>query len=137
MTAKSARCRIEVFGYLIVAGPRGAFAMAYQTGATYHADSDADDEYERSVMTSPTQLHTDSENSPTDSDPPSNEHTPTTFGNSGEDQNLPRSIITEWTADECAQFVASLGLRQYCDTFIGEPKTSIRASMVREANLAS
>jgi hypothetical protein len=94
--------------------------MAYQAGTAYHADSDADDEYERSVMTSPTQLHTDSENSPTDSEPPSNEHTPTTFGNAGEDQALPRSIITEWTADECAQFVASLGLRQYCDAFIGE-----------------
>lgn len=94
--------------------------MAYQTGAAYHADSDADDEYERSVMTSPTQLHTDSDNSPTDSEPPSNEHTPTTFGNFAEDQTFPRSIITEWTAEECAQFIATLGLRQYCETFIGE-----------------
>ena len=94
--------------------------MAYQTGTAYHADSDADDEYERSVVASPTLPHTDSENSPTDSEPPSNEHTPTTFGNPGEDQALPRSIITAWTADESAQFVASLGLRQYCDAFIGE-----------------
>ena len=103
--------------------------MAYQTGTAYHADSDADDEYERSVVTSPTQLHTDSENSPTDSEPPSNEHTPTTFGNSGEDQALPRSIITEWTADECAQFVASLGLRQYCDAFIGEQACTFGAGL--------
>jgi protein STE50 len=103
--------------------------MAYQTGTAYHADSDADDEYERSVMTSPTQLHTDSENSPTDSEPPSNEHTPTTFGNAGEDQALPRSIITEWTADECAQFVASLGLRQYCDAFIGEQACTFDATL--------
>lgn len=109
--------------------------MAYQTGAAYHADSDADDEYERSVMTSPTQLHTDSENSPTDSDPLSNEHTPTTFGNSGEDQNLPRSIITEWTADECAQFVATLGLRQYCDAFIGECGQVFRRRQAAMANL--
>lgn len=93
--------------------------MAFQTGTAYHADSDADDEYERSVMTSPTQAHTDSDNSPTDSDPPSNEHTPTTFANSAEDHILPRSIVTEWTADECAQFIATLGLRQYCDSFIG------------------
>jgi hypothetical protein len=103
--------------------------MAYQTGTAYHADSDADDEYERSVVTSPTQLHTDSENSPTDSEPPSNEHTPTTFGNSPEDQALPRSIITEWTADECAQFVASLGLRQYCDAFMGEQDCTFDARL--------
>jgi hypothetical protein len=103
--------------------------MAYQTGTAYHADSDADDEYERSVMTSPTHLHTDSDNSPTDSEPPSNEHTPTTFGNLLEDQALPRSIITEWTADECAQFVASLGLRQYCDVFIGEQDCTFDARL--------
>ena|SRR2546423_13044339 len=108
--------------------------MAFPSGTAYHADSDADDEYERSVMTSPTQLHTDSENSPTDSDPPSNEHTPTTFGNSAEDQGLPRSIITEWTADECAQFVASLGLRQYCDIFIGEPGKSPTAKLAGNAD---
>src|SRR5579859_1045449 len=105
-----------------------ASTMAYQTGTAYHADSDADDEYERSVVTSPTQLHTDSENSPTDSEPPSNEHTPT-FGNSPEDQTLPRSIITEWTADESAQFVASLGLRQYCDAFIGKKDCTFDARL--------
>jgi hypothetical protein len=85
-------------------------------GTTYHADSDADDEYERSVMTSPIQLHTDSE---TSSEPQSNEHTPTTFDNAGEDPNLPRTIITEWSPEECAQFVSSLNLRQYCQAFIG------------------
>jgi hypothetical protein len=85
----------------------------------YHADSDADDEYERSVMTSP-QLPTDSETSPTDSEPPSAEHTPTTYGASGEDRGSPRTIITEWTAEECADFVASLGLSQYCDGFLGQ-----------------
>jgi hypothetical protein len=90
--------------------------MAFPSGAAYHADSDADDEYERSVVASPTQLQTDSESS---SEAPSNEHTPTTFDVPGEDQNLPRTIITEWTPDECAQFVASLNLRQYCEAFIG------------------
>jgi hypothetical protein len=93
--------------------------MAFPSGAAYHADSDADDEYERSVMASPTHLNTDSEASPSDSEPPSNEHTPTTYGNSGEDQTLPRSIITEWTAEECAQFIAGLGLRQYSNAFLG------------------
>lgn len=67
-------------------------------------------------MTSPTQLHTDSE---TSSEPTSDEHTPTTFDNAGKDSSLPRTIITEWTPEECAQFVSSLNLRQYCQAFIG------------------
>lgn len=86
----------------------------------YHADSDADDEYERSVLTSPI-LPNDSESSPTDSEPPSAEHTPTTFGGHADvDKSSPRSIVTEWTADECASFVSSLGLSQYCDKFLGK-----------------
>jgi len=84
----------------------------------YHADSDADDEYERSVMTSP-HLPTDSETSPTDSEPPSAEHTPTTFGNLEEDRSSPRTLITDWTTEECADFASSLGLPQYCKHFLG------------------
>lgn len=84
----------------------------------YHADSDADDEYERSVVPSP-RLPSDSEASHSDSEAPSAENTPTTYGNSGEERGLPKTIITEWTAEECADFVASLGLHQYCETFIG------------------
>jgi protein STE50 len=106
--------------------------MAFPSGTAYHADSDADDEYERSVMTSPTALHTDSEASPTDSEPPSTENTPTTYGNGGDDHNLPRTIITEWNAEECAQFISSLGLRQYCDALIGRV---LRESMAMLAKL--
>lgn len=84
----------------------------------YHGDSDADDEYERSLMTSPI-LPTDDDASPTSSDPPSTEHTPTTFGHVDGDGSSPRSIITAWTADECAGFVRGLGLQQYCGTFLG------------------
>lgn len=90
--------------------------MAFQ--APYHEDSDADDEYERSVMASP-QLPTDSELSPTDSEFLSPEHTPRIYGISGEDQGSPRTIITEWTAEECADFVSGLGLRQYRTSFLG------------------
>jgi hypothetical protein len=89
--------------------------MSLQT-SLYHADSDADDEYERSVITSP-HLQTDSEASPTDSDIPSAEHTPTKFGSEG--PRTPRTIISEWTADECVEFLTSLGLLQYCGTFRG------------------
>ena len=92
---------------------------SFPSGTAYHADSDADDEFEqRSVMTSPTQLHTDS--SETSSEPPSNEHTPTTFGAGFDDGIRPRTVITEWLPEECAQFIASLDLRQYSDAFIGK-----------------
>ncbi|KIV94025.1 hypothetical protein, variant [Exophiala mesophila] len=108
-------------------------------GSTYHADSDADDEYERSVMTSPTQLHTDSE---TSSEPHSNEHTPTTFDHPGEDPNLPRTVITEWSPEDCAQFVTSLNLRQYREAFIeqgidGEVLIALKHDELKEMGIAS
>ena len=90
--------------------------MAFPT--VYHADSDADDEYERSVMTSPI-LPADDDTSATDSDPPSTQHTPTTFGNGDHDRLSPRTILTEWTTDECADYITGLGLPQYCDKFLG------------------
>jgi hypothetical protein len=86
---------------------------------SYHADSDADDEYERSVITSP-HLQTEFEASPIDSDIPSSEHTPTKFGYGSDGPRIPRSIISEWTADECIEFLTSLGLLQYCGTFRGK-----------------
>lgn len=91
---------------------------------SYHADSDADDEYERSVITSP-HLATDSEGSEPDSEFPSAEPTPT-FANKDENPKSPRTIITEWTAEECAAYVAALGLRQYCQAFIGESRNHKR-----------
>ena len=87
-----------------------AFSTAYE-------DSDADDEYERSVVSPP--LVTDSEQSPTDSDSPSAENTPTFYGPLGDDKS-PRTIIADWTAEECAEYVLSLGLAQYADAFLGE-----------------
>ncbi|KAH8801653.1 BcSTE50, mitogen-activated protein kinase [Xylogone sp. PMI_703] len=90
-----------------------AFDSAFESGTAY-AESDADDEYERSVHDSSPVLATDDEASPTDSEEPSsNEHTPTTYGNHSSGDRLPETIISEWTAEECADFVASLGLGQY------------------------
>ncbi|KAJ9193827.1 hypothetical protein DTO166G4_7985 [Paecilomyces variotii] len=114
--------------------------MSFQ-GTAYHADSDADDEYERSVMTSP-HLPTDSETSPTDSEPPSAEQTPTTYGAPEKDHHLPKTIITEWTAEESADFVAGLGLRQYCDTFIeneivGEALIALKHDELKEMGINS
>ena len=89
----------------------------------YHDDSDADDEFERSVMTSP-MLASDEDASPSDSDPGSTEHTPTTFDNPDGDRSSPRNLITLWGAEECAKFITTLGLSQYCDTFLGMSRTT-------------
>ncbi len=93
--------------------------MSFESGTAY-AESDADDEYERSLHASSPLLATDDEASPTDSEGvSSNEHTPTTYGAHMSSDRLPETIITEWTADECADFVSSLGLQQYGDQFLG------------------
>ncbi|MCJ1317869.1 Adaptor for signal transduction [Xylographa vitiligo] len=107
----------------------------------YHADSDADDEYERSVMTSPL-MPTDDDTSPTDSEPPSTEHTPTTFDHPDGDRLSPRTIVSEWTAEECANFIASLGLGQYCDKFldheiVGEALVALRLDELEEMGVTS
>ncbi|KAB8239155.1 hypothetical protein BDV23DRAFT_81203 [Aspergillus alliaceus] len=106
---------------------------------SYHADSDADDEYERSVITSP---HLDSEASPSESDFPSSEQTPTTYANADEHPKSPRTIITEWTAEECAHFLAALGLRQYCPAFleneiVGEALIALKHDELKEMGIAS
>ena len=87
---------------------------------TYH-DSDADDEfeYERSIITSPI-MPTDDENSPTDTDPPSTEPTPTAFGHHMDlGKPSPGNTIVRWTTDQCADYISSLSLSQYCETFLG------------------
>ncbi|KAF3019032.1 hypothetical protein G7054_g3708 [Neopestalotiopsis clavispora] len=92
--------------------------MSFDSGTAY-AESDADDEYERSLHTGSPVLVTDSEISPTDSEGRSStEHTPTTYGHRSSADRLPETIISEWTADECADFVATIGLQQYSDRFI-------------------
>lgn len=87
-------------------------------GGTAYAESDADDEYERSMGdVSPVG---DSEHSPIDSDmSTSAEHTPTTYGHRSSADRLPETIITEWTADECADFIGGIGLGQYAHRFLG------------------
>ncbi|KAI9810532.1 MAG: Adaptor for signal transduction [Pycnora praestabilis] len=109
--------------------------------STHFEDSDADDEYERSVIRSP-HLPSDSETSPTDSDPPSTEHTPTSYGNFGAGLSSPRGLITDWTAEECVDFVSSLGLSQYSDAFIeneivGEALIAIKHDELKEMGMSS
>lgn len=92
--------------------------MSFNTGTAY-AESDADDEYERDLHESSPIDATDASISPTDSDPPSNEHTPTTYGYRSSADRLPETIISEWSVDEVADFIATIGLQQYSDCFIG------------------
>ncbi|MCJ1445020.1 MAG: Adaptor for signal transduction [Stictis urceolatum] len=107
----------------------------------YHGDSDADDEFERSVMTSPGGV-TDDDASVSGSDAHSTENTPTTFGHIDGDASSPRTIISEWTADECAGFVKSLGLQQYCANFLeneiaGDALIALRHDELKEMGVAS
>ncbi|KAL9104866.1 MAG: hypothetical protein Q9163_000252 [Psora crenata] len=110
----------------------------------YHGDSDADDEYEyeRSVMTSPI-IATDDENSPTDTDPLSTEPTPTAFGHQIDIGSLsPGNTILAWTTDQCADYISTLGLSQYCDSFLeneisGEALVALRQEELKEMGIIS
>ncbi|PQE33453.1 SAM domain-containing protein [Rutstroemia sp. NJR-2017a WRK4] len=113
--------------------------MAFESGTAY-PESDADDEYERSVHNSSPVLANDSD---ADSDGlSSSEHTPTTYGNHGFGDTLPEANITEWTADDCADFVGSLGLRQYGDQFleneiVGEALVALQHDDLKQMGVTS
>ncbi|EEP80057.1 Ste50p protein [Uncinocarpus reesii 1704] len=114
--------------------------MAFPT-SYHHGDSDADDEYERSVLVSP-RLVDDSEASPTDSEPPSAQNTPTTFTNTADERSSPTSSIIEWSAEDCANFATNLGLQQYRDSFIeneivGEALIALRHEELKELGISS
>ncbi|KAL9605722.1 MAG: hypothetical protein Q9179_001105, partial [Wetmoreana sp. 5 TL-2023] len=115
--------------------------MASQ-GRAYHADSDADDEYERSEITSPTlPMDDDDDISTENSDPPSTEPTPT-FDRSNGEKPSPTDSIIQWSTRQCADFVSSLGLPQYCDKFIeneivGEALIALKHEELKEMNIIS
>lgn len=96
--------------------------MGFEEGVPY-PDSDADDEYERSMGDA--SLVGDSEASPADSDPSTTaEPTPTTYAHrsaaaAAAASRFPSTIITDWSSDECAGFVSGIGLPQYADRFTG------------------
>ncbi|KFA60128.1 hypothetical protein S40285_09572 [Stachybotrys chlorohalonatus IBT 40285] len=110
-------------------------------GGTAYAESDADDEYERSMGdVSPVG---DSEHSPIESElSTSAEHTPTTYGHRTSADRLPETIITEWTAEECADFIGSIGLQQYADRFleneiVGEALVALQHDDLKSMGIAS
>ncbi|KKA27890.1 hypothetical protein TD95_004271 [Thielaviopsis punctulata] len=90
--------------------------MSFESGTNY-TESDADDEYDGHIAgSSPV---ADSEASPYDSEmPSSSEHTPTTYAHRSSGDRLPETVITDWTADDCATFLSTIGLHKYANTFI-------------------
>ncbi|OAA57257.1 MAPKKK cascade protein kinase regulator Ste50 [Cordyceps fumosorosea ARSEF 2679] len=109
--------------------------MAFEGGTAY-AESDADDEYERSMGGhSPVG---DSEASPIDSElSTSTEHTPTTYGRHSSADRLPETIISEWTSEECADFISNIGLNQYANRFIGEALVALLHDDLKSMGIAS
>ncbi|KAF6812618.1 protein kinase regulator ste50 [Colletotrichum musicola] len=113
--------------------------MNFDSGTAY-AESDADDEYERSL--GPNSPVANSE-SPIDSElPSSNEHTPTTYAHRSSADRLPETIISEWTADECADFISTIGLPQYADRFVeneivGEALVALQHDDLKSMGIAS
>jgi len=102
---------------------------AYKT-TQYHHDSDPDDEYLRPTYHSPTlpRSHLQNDHSDDDDDmTTSAEHTPTTFSHSlSHSLNpSPTGLITQWTAEQVADWVAALGLSQYADAFVDEAITGL------------
>ena len=91
--------------------------MAYSNSTKFHEDSDADDEFERQHVSSPTLPAEYDDHSPTSSGLPSAEHTPTTFTHSRDSKSSPTGHIMEWNEDQTADFIADLGLEQYSDDF--------------------
>ena len=83
----------------------------------YRDDSETDEDYTDTEIMSPT-LPADFQTSPSDSDGMSAEQTPT-YSQSGRDGLSPKGNILEWSADQCADFVADLGLEKYADSFVG------------------
>ncbi|KAF2468957.1 RA-domain-containing protein [Lindgomyces ingoldianus] len=113
--------------------------MAYKN--KYHDDSDADDEYERSVVSPALPLDYE-ESSPTDSGPLSAEHTPTTFTHSRDSKGSPTGLISEWTAEQTRDFISELGLGKYATKFVdegitGEALVALQPEDLKELNVNS
>lgn len=88
--------------------------MAHPT--SYHEDSDADDEYERGLFSPQT---AEFERSPSTSEPPSTEPTPTHNKFDFDDELTPGNLMTDWSCERCVNWLNSIGLTQYQDSFLG------------------
>ena len=108
-------------------------------GGTAYAESDADDEYERDYdrsMNDHSSMGHHEEGSPIDSElSTSAEHTPTTYGHRGSTDRLAETLITEWTAEECADFISTIGLSQYADRFLGASELELQPGIRSGTNI--
>ncbi|KAF2279957.1 RA-domain-containing protein [Westerdykella ornata] len=115
--------------------------MAYRGKYFEESDGEADDEYERTVIQSPTLPADYHDSSPTDSTH-STEHTPTTYTHSRDGKSSPAGLITEWTEEQVADFISDLGLDQYAETFIheginGEALVALQHAELKEIGMNS
>jgi hypothetical protein len=103
---------------------------AYKT-TQYHHDSDPEEEYLHPTYHSPIlpRHHLHDDHLSDDDMTTSAEHTPTTFSHSlSHSLNpSPTGLITEWSAEQVADWVAALGpgLTQYADAFVDEAITGL------------
>ncbi|KAF2162140.1 hypothetical protein M409DRAFT_69351 [Zasmidium cellare ATCC 36951] len=119
---------------------------------TYDSDGEADDEFERSVFSSPiiaSHFHDDhSSDHPSDSEDARSlvdgEDTPTTQAWTDREGRSPTGNIIQWTEEEAADFVVSLSpaFKQYGQTFVdegvnGEALTALHHDELRELGVAS
>lgn len=117
---------------------------------TYDSDAEADDEFERSVFTSPTlgTHYDDQSDHPSDSEDDQSildgEDTPTTQGWADRDGRSPTGKITQWTEEEVADYVAALSpaLKQYGQRFVeegvnGEALIALHHDELKELGVAS
>ncbi|KAI5367512.1 Putative ras-associating (RA) domain, sterile alpha motif domain, Ubiquitin-like domain superfamily [Septoria linicola] len=118
--------------------------------STYDSDAEADDEFERSVFTSPTlgTHYDDQSDHPSDSEDDHSgmdgEDTPTTQGWADRDGRSPTGKVTQWTEEEVADYVAALSpaLKQYGQRFVeegvnGEALIAIGHDELRELGIVS
>lgn len=118
---------------------------------TYDSDGEADDEFERSVFSSPIiagHFHDDQSDHPSDSEDARSlvdgEDTPTTQAWTDREGRSPTGKITQWTEDEAADFIVALSpaFKQYGQTFVdegvnGEALASLHHDELRELGVAS
>lgn len=117
----------------------------------YDSDGEADDEFERSVFSSPIvagHFHDDHSDHPSDSEDAHSlvdgEDTPTTQAWTDREGRSPTGSILQWTEEEAADFVVALSpaFKQYGQTFVGEgvngeALTALHHDELRELGVAS
>lgn len=118
---------------------------------TYDSDAEADDEFERSVFTSPIiagHFQDDNSDHPSESEDDQSidggDDTPTTQGWADREGRSPTGKITQWSEEETADYIAALSpaLKQYGQRFVeegvnGEALIALQHDELRELGVAS